>query len=210
MIYLIGGAPRCGKTTLSKKLAQKLGLRWFASDSLRPIALAYTPKEEHPKKFPFVGMYDDIGHDNDVFFGKNSAEEILNADIVESIAIWPGLKEFIKHESIVGEGIVIEGSHLLPELVNELRGEKFFNDLRIAYLIKEDEQKILDGFSKNNSGFDWLVRNTKDEETLPRAARMVSVYGEFFKKEAEKYGFEVFNTETEFEEMLEKAIDYLT
>lgn len=209
MIYLIGGSPRCGKTILSKKLAQKLGVQWFACDALRPVVMAYTPKEEYAEKFPVVKMYDDNECDNDVFFEENSAEEILNADIIEAKTLWRGIKEFIGHKAVVEKDIIIEGVQLLPELIDELRKEKYFKDTRIVYLTKEDEQKILDGFAKNTSGFDWLTQNIKDNETLPRAARMVKVYSEYFNKEAKKYGFEVFNTDYDFEKNLEKAITCL-
>lgn len=37
MIYLIGGPPKCGKTTLAKQLAKKLGIQWVATDTLEVI-----------------------------------------------------------------------------------------------------------------------------------------------------------------------------
>ena len=44
MIYLIGGAPRSGKTILSKRIAQKNGIPWISTDTIRSIVLACTPK----------------------------------------------------------------------------------------------------------------------------------------------------------------------
>ena len=47
MIYLIGGPPKCGKTTLAKKLAGKYQIPWISADTLQNIVWAYTPKEKH-------------------------------------------------------------------------------------------------------------------------------------------------------------------
>lgn len=209
MIYLIGGSPRCGKSILAKKLAKKLETNIFACDYLRPIVIAYTPKEELDKKFPFIRMYDDIGHDNDKFFENNTAEEILTADIVEAKTLWIGVKEFIKQKAMLDRDIVIEGVQLLPELVDELKKEKYFKNIKIIYLIKEKEKLILDGFTKNTQN-DWLITDINGEKTLPYAARMVCAYGEYFKREAEKYGFEILNTEDDFENKIEEAVDYLS
>ena len=56
MIYLIGGPPKCGKTTLTKKLSKELGIQWVASDTLQVVAREYVSKyaskEEIDKLYP--------------------------------------------------------------------------------------------------------------------------------------------------------------
>jgi 2-phosphoglycerate kinase len=208
MIYLIGGSPRCGKSILSRQLARKLDTNIFACDYLRPIVIAYTPEEELDKKFPFIKMYDDIGHSNDVFFERNTTGEILKADLTEAKTLWAGIKEFIKQKAVLDRDIVIEGVQLLPELIDSLRTEEYFKNIKIIYLIKENEELILDGFMKNTQN-DWLVRDTNTEKTLPYAAKMVRAYSDYFKKEADRYGFEILNTENDFENKIEEAVDYL-
>ncbi len=37
MIYLIGGPPRCGKTTLAKEMSKKLEIPWISSDALEVV-----------------------------------------------------------------------------------------------------------------------------------------------------------------------------
>jgi 2-phosphoglycerate kinase len=209
MIYLIGGSPRCGKSILSRKLAKKLDTNIFACDYLRPIIIAYTPKEELDEKFPFIKMYDDIGHSNDAFFESNTAEEMLEADLIEAKTLWIGIKEFIKQKAILDRDIVVEGVQLLPELINSLRGEEYFKNIKVIYLIKENEELILEGFTKNTQN-DWLIKDTNTEKTLPYAAKMVRVYSDYFKKEADRYGFKVLNTDDDFENRIKEASDYLT
>ena len=52
MFYLIGGAPRTGKTTLAKQLSKKLVLPWISTDTLESVVLKYFSDEELPLKFP--------------------------------------------------------------------------------------------------------------------------------------------------------------
>jgi len=208
MIYLIGGSPRCGKSILSKKLAKKIDAQFFGCDYLRSIVMAYISKEELNSKFPFVKMYDDIGHNNKVFFENNTAEQILNADLVEARTLWRGIREFVNQKAMLNRDIVIEGVQLLPELVNELRKEKYFRNIKVVYLIKEGENDILAGFAKNIQN-DWLMSDTVDEKTLHCAIKMVQVYSLYFKKEAKKYGFSVFNTEGDFEPKLNEVVECL-
>jgi adenylate kinase family enzyme len=56
MIYLIGGSPRSGKTTVAKKLAAVLGISWISADTLQGLAKHFTPLSEHTKKFPINAL----------------------------------------------------------------------------------------------------------------------------------------------------------
>ncbi|OGF22453.1 hypothetical protein A2Y83_04145 [Candidatus Falkowbacteria bacterium RBG_13_39_14] len=46
MIYLIGGPPRCGKTTLAKEMSKKLRIPWVSTDALEVVTRAYVDKEK--------------------------------------------------------------------------------------------------------------------------------------------------------------------
>ena len=52
MIYLIGGAPRCGKTKIAKALAEKTHFPWFPADYLGAVVFPYIPENEQGTKFP--------------------------------------------------------------------------------------------------------------------------------------------------------------
>lgn len=44
MIYLIGGAPRTGKTRLARRLSRQLGIGWFPLDTLRFVVRSLVPE----------------------------------------------------------------------------------------------------------------------------------------------------------------------
>lgn len=207
MIYLIGGSGRCGKSKLAKMLAKKLDCNYISVDDIRPAILSYIPKEELKEKVPFEFMYN---NDNDAYFEEYTAEQMLLAEIQDSKTLWPGVKEFIIHQYQCNNDFIIESVPLMPELINELKNHEMWSQVKVVYLVKTDTEKIRDGFELNDSKSDWLLRNTKNPETLDKAAIMVSEYGKYFESEAEKFGFKVINTEDNFIETLNKASKYLT
>ncbi|MBD3244903.1 MAG: hypothetical protein GF335_02830 [Candidatus Moranbacteria bacterium] len=65
-------------------------------------------------------------------------------------------------------------------------------------------------FEKSSTPNDWILRKTKEKETLYKIAEMISYYGQFFDKEAKKYKFKVLNMDNDFGGQLKKTIGLLT
>lgn len=78
MIYLIGGPPRCGKTTTAKNLAKKLGISWISADTLETIVERYTPEGYRQELFPRTVMYKKAKLSNDAVYKKYPVKYILN------------------------------------------------------------------------------------------------------------------------------------
>lgn len=206
MIYIIGGSPRSGKTIVAKKLSKELSCSKLSIDDLRPVIIKCIPKKELRQKFPFKVMY--YG-DNDNFYEKYLSGDILKAEITEAKSLWPGVAEFIKNKALSKRDFIIEGVQLLPALVNTLRKEKFWREIKTVYLIRTDKGLILEGIKKNKAKNDWLLVNTKNHKTLERAAEQLSVEGKYLYEEALKYKFKTINTEKNFNQKLKEATDRL-
>ncbi len=79
MIYLIGGPPRCGKTTLAKEMSKKLKIPWISSDALEVVSREYVSKDRWRKLYPYSFLRKERGNrNNDKFYNKYSAREIIN------------------------------------------------------------------------------------------------------------------------------------
>src|SRR3989344_1994558 len=116
MIYLIGGPPKCGKTTLANHLSKKLGIPWISSDTLEVIGMEYVWKFA-PKKFD--GLYPHAtmkGSTNDETYSSASPRQIAKnylkeakatyaaIDMVSLCEITEGKETFYKIGSTVKEG----------------------------------------------------------------------------------------------------------
>lgn len=77
MLFLVGGPPRCGKTTLSGALAKKLQIPYFPIDHIASVIPPYIAPERQDESFPLRALRQQVNNDNDRFFETYSPEEIV-------------------------------------------------------------------------------------------------------------------------------------
>lgn len=206
MLYIIGGAPRCGKTKLARILSKKLNVPFFLTDLLRSEVLKKTRKNQVNLKFPFEKMFN--GDQVDDCFKKYKPEDFLNADRREARTLFNEIREFIEDKIKQKQDYIIEGVHMLPNYIKKfgLRA----SECKIIYFGKIDKVKILKGLGINRDKDDWILGHIYRKITLKRVADMVSVYGKYFKKESSHYGFKFINTEEDFFNKINEAVKYFS
>lgn len=201
MIYLIGGAPRCGKSILARELAAKKNIGWLSTDRLWTVVFNSTPKSQLKKKFPGYFLYKRAG---DYAFETYSPKTLLQKELIESVSIWPGVRGLINSLAHYKQDFVIEGVHLLPKLVSQLKKTDTWRNIKIVYLVKTDLGKIKDGIPKNKRDeMDWLLAGGIDVPgRLDSAAKMISHESKYIQAEAKKYKFNVVNTGDDFRQKI--------
>lgn len=154
MIYLIGGAPRAGKSILGQRLAAEWGIGWVATDVLRSLL-----KDESVA-------------------GWNASAEAISAT-----AEWffPHLQRFIWGISSLADDYLIEGVHLLPKqtvaLASQYQVRALFLGRSRLSLAQFDE------FPGRSRGYASLPLETRQQITqdVPRwsefVARQASIFG---------------------------------
>jgi len=185
MIYLVGGAPRCGKTIFSKMLSKKKRISWISTDGLESVIKVY-----NPEKFPKLDTC------------KATPKQLLAAEIKDAKTLWPGVERLIRSMLKWKHDYVIEGVHLLPQLVAKLKKLPEWKQIKVVYLVKHDTDKIIAGFKQSDPETDWLVRCIKSDDDWQTYADMVMVKAEYMEKEAKKYGFKLVNTENNFKKTI--------
>jgi 2-phosphoglycerate kinase len=206
MIYLIGGPPKCGKTTLAKTLSKSLGIPWVSTDTLQCVIKPYMNEEDSLKKFPTNYQR---GKDNDEKYSKFSSKEIIEAYQQQAKTVYQAIDMFAICEITDGNDFIIEGYHIEPELVTELI-RKYPEKIKSIFLVKSDKEKFVGDIKKSTTPNDWIIARTKNEETYQKIATMICEYGNFFEKESEKHGFRVLNMDDDFDNRIKKATEYLT
>ena len=93
MIYLVGGAPRSGKSVLGQQVAGHLNIGWVATDVLRSMLKAE---------------------------GDGSWDATPEAIIASADWFFPHLKRFVWGISALADDYLIEGVHFLPSHAAEL------------------------------------------------------------------------------------------
>jgi len=154
-VFLIGGAPGSGKTTLGCALAARIGASSVTIDDLMTVAKTATTPETHPELY----LFRDMSH---VEYFTNSSFEQLRSDAErQSGAIWPFVKNLIvKHFRWTTTPVVIDGWHLRPHRVAELSSNEIdANWIYIAPTALERRERKNIEFLQGSSDPEKMFRN---------------------------------------------------
>lgn len=208
MIYLVGGPPKCGKTTLAKIFSKQFDIPWISADTLQAIGRAYGSDADDGAKYPHSLIRK--GHrDNDVFYSKHSPREIVSAYTKQAKATALAIDMMAICEITDGNDYLIEGYQVEPRLVARLIKKYGKEKLSAVFLSKSDPRRFVQDLKKSTTPNDWILTNTKKEETLVKIAEMVKLYSAYFKREAKKHGFQHLDLSHDFESTLKKAVSVL-
>lgn len=206
MIYLIGGAPRCGKTTLAEALAKKTSLPYFTLDHVTTVVAPYIPEQEYINKLPLRVAREETNYSNDVFYSRYSTEQIVNFYLCQARTYWAGIENFIKYAIDDEHELILEGWQILPHLLHAMVTPENQDKLKIIFLYKINVEHIVSGLKANTGRGDWVINNTRNESTFPAIAKMISYFGSYIEKEAEQYNFRSLNTDIDFKQKIEESL----
>ena len=89
MLLLLGGPPRCGKTTLAQRLASERGIGWLSTDTIRDVVAM-----QLPALYQTVGPGDPHDPEADLFFpyfekAVESCSYLVDEYLVEGVGFMP-------------------------------------------------------------------------------------------------------------------------
>ena len=171
-VFLIGGAPGAGKTTLGSALAARLGITSLSIDDLKTAAQAITTPETHPKlhvmrKVPSLEYF------------TNSSVEQLKADAtLQHEAVWPMVEQVVRKHARSGSPIVIDGWYLRPNWVAQLNLKNVWSGWIVV------SAKVLQEREKNVA---WYRESTDPERMLENFLARSLWYNDLIKEQATQH-----------------------
>lgn len=180
MIYLVGGAPRTGKSIISNLLMRQLSVSWLSTDVLRTVINDVTSPEERAAKFPYGGF---TSADQ---LTEMQVKQMVDWQITETNSLQTCINSLIRHQIGVHDNQILEGVHILPQHVRALMDDPACKEqVRAVFIVSEDESTQLEAMRKNASHFDWLMGAS--DKTYESVAAFVVAYGKWISNECEKY-----------------------
>lgn len=202
MIYLIGGAPRLGKSTIARELSFRTGMPWLSTDVLRSVLFEFTDPKKRLKLFPYGGVTD-----NDKVFVA-PIKEIVKQQRQEALSMRPALASFIEHQVDVREDSILEGVHLWPgHVANLLRDNGLRKNIRVVFVTANDSRVVLDGLKDNSSHYDWL-RGARIK-TLQAVAEFVVEFSREMSKDIARYKLPEIQRTLNFNKDIKHAVAHL-
>ena len=177
-VFLIGGAPGSGKTTLGCALAARIGGSSVTIDDLMTIAKTATTPESHPGLYLFRNM-------SYLEYFTNSSVDQLKRDAERQYeAIWPFVKNLIvKNFNWTTTPIVIDGCHLRPHRVVEI------DDGRIDSNWLFISPEALEGRERENDA--WIKGSSDPAKMFKNFMARSLWYNDLIKREADELGMTV-------------------
>ena len=158
MIFLIGGAPRVGKSILCQQVSARLKIGWISTDLLEELLRL---KKEDGVKTEWNASPDEIRAAAEWFF--------------------PYLERFVWGVSSLAENYYIEGVDFLPAHVAQLSTHY---SIRSVFLGRSQMTlETFDRFPGRSQGYSRLP-----EEMRRQMAGDVPRWSEFIRQEAERFG----------------------
>jgi 2-phosphoglycerate kinase len=171
MIYLIGGPPKCGKTTLAKKLSKKLKVPFVSTDTLEVVTMEYVWKYA-PDKFDTLYPHSaSKGKNNDETYSKTSPKQIAKYYFKQAKATHSAIDSFSICEISDGNDFIIEGYHITPQLVASLFKKYGKENFKTVFLVKTDTTKFLQNIKNSSTPNDWILAKTKNKKLFTKSQK---------------------------------------
>ena len=180
MIYLIGGAPRAGKSILGQQVAANLKIGWISTDLLLTL----------------LGMTKVAGIKTEW----NATPESITTN-----AEWflPYLERFVWGAASLAENYLIEGVDFLPAQVKQLSAQY---QLRAVFMgCSKMTLEHFDQYPGRSRGYSALP-----EELRRQFAKDVPLWSGFIRQECERFGHPYIDTVNDFPQQLAQAESILT
>lgn len=178
-VYLIGGAPRAGKTTLAHLLSQKLHLQPLSTDDIRAQIRRDTAPATEPNLFYLDSL--NVDQENMTKLMSEHTQGIIAAADRESAVVWRAVESQIYASLTAGQDILIEGVAILPEFVAKLTV-----DYSVIHLGNQapSHTKIVLHYARTHPDT-WL--GSLSENTLTAYAKFCQATSAHIEQEAKKY-----------------------
>jgi len=182
MLYLLGGAPRTGKSVIARRLVAEKQIPYFCIDALTTVLQESLPNLGIKHGQPFVSKAENL---------------------------WPILKSLLFHLAEEEPDYLVEGDALLPKRIPELE-KKYKNEIRVCFtgftkISPQDKLKEIRKF--NDFKDDWT--KTRSDERMLKAIKSMIEFSQYLEKECKKFNIKYFEISDNFQKNLNIVFEYL-
>lgn len=182
-IFLIGGAPLSGKSTLASELSKRLDIPWVSTDDIRKWMQAVVRKEDYPDLF-----YDDSPNAV-TFYKKYTAQEVFRLENTQGLDVQKGIVAMIENFWQWDE-FIIEGIAISPEFVRKFIDDH--KDLEVVpiFLVDKDKENVKNRINKRGL---WDAADTYPDYIKPIELEWTILFNNYYEKATQENGFPIHN-----------------
>ncbi len=183
-LYLIGGAPLTGKSTLAARIAaSKKNAVVLSTDNIREWMQRTCNRSDYPHLFSSYGLT------AEQYYQKfPTAKAALEEEIIQGKDVETGVISLLAIQKLAWEIAVIEGIAVTPNLTRKLKELYAGVTQTTTFLYDDDLDRI------KRRVFDrglWGPSGTYPESIKPIQVEWTILYNGWYRDEAQKYGYDV-------------------
>lgn len=202
MIYLIGGAPRAGKSIVSKRLVETTGAIPISTDSLRKQVVKSLSPEAASASFPYVGFSAKAAENN------ITPESRIALMLTDARSLASAIEDVVAEAMKKNQNMVIEGVHLLPAHVHALAEKYGSEKVRAAFLGSTDAELMVAAMEKFADPDAWLAGSPR--EVQRQVAEFVVACSDYTREEAMMVGLPYLERTGDFYGDVERMVALVT
>lgn len=168
MIYLIGGAPRVGKSIIAKQFAESINGRLVSTDEL-----------ENPGQEPSVIFYGDPK--KNILTPGERVKAITN----EAKQIISDINDILDGAANELQNTVIEGVHLFPAHIADCIKKIGKDNIKAIFIGSTNIELILQSMARNTSPNNWP--GDFNQDVLMQIALFTKAFSDYLYNESKKY-----------------------
>ena len=193
-VYLIGGSPRTGKSTLMHRFLEQQPIMAVSTDAIRYL-LSNTEGVNDQRLFQ-QGSATDLN---------STPQTTLERQNSESFAVWEACEKLIESNQEDGLDILIEGVAVLPNLTAQLQVE------HQAVFLGDQSDDLSSRIQKAaaDNRYDWLRNNTNGPEDFDTYADFFKHMSKWLEKECQTHNQSYFEMRDSHQTAMEAALTHL-
>lgn len=199
MIYLIGGAPRVGKSILAANISQAIGVTPLSTDTLCGAFKKTLPPEEALLRFPLPGFSGDPAQNT------LTPAERVELQLTSARSLQGPIEHTITEALHQGKDLVIEGVHVLPEQVRALIDTHGAEHFRSLFVGLTSADAVIDGIMKNTSPDNWMRESSP--AVIRQVAEFVAAFSARLQEEATAFNLSYQERTADFEGDVRRMTD---
>lgn len=199
--YLIGGAPRIGKSTIMDRFIQQKPMQAVSNDAIREVLKGVLSKADNPDLFKL--SLGPLNGKQDVRAMMEDPQSLIPHYIRHFDVIWKSVEDFVTCNMNNERDTIVEGTAILPANIVSLP----YDHTAVFVVNLEDQTDSMLAHARANP-HDWL--NLYDEKTTRAFANFTQELNQYYCHQAQAHNIPMILVENnDFESSVNRAVDVL-
>ncbi len=144
---------------------------------------------------------------NDAMYSTYSKEEIVESYLKQSDTVSNAIQALVKHVTQQDWSYILEGYHITPKLVAQIKKEGF--NVESIILVNTNPDELINRSLLSKTKHDWVRDEISNKDNYTKIGEMITLYSNTLIKEADKYDVRIVDTGQDFQKNFNEVFESL-